>query len=151
MMLSTYGFSRSRYLRLMTISLADVFGTIPLATFIIVSYAKGGVDPWKSWADTHRHYSVVIQVAGFVWKNIPEVARSLEVYRWSLVACAFLVFALYGFAVEAREHYYRLYKFLARCIGYSMSTPHGAPHACVLAYSLCWYALIHWVYYIFSL
>jgi pheromone a factor receptor len=144
MMLSTYGFSRNRYLRLMTISLADIFGTIPLATSIIVSNAKAGIEPWKGWADTHRHYSVVVQVPGFEWKNIPEVARAIEMFRWSLVACAFLFFALYGFAAGAREHYYRLYKSLARCIGYSISTPHVAPHACVLvAHLLCWYVLTH--------
>jgi hypothetical protein len=34
---------------------------------------------------------------------------------------------------------------LARCVGYSMSTPHGAPHACVLlVYSLRWFVLIQW-------
>ena len=130
-MLSTSGFSRSRYLRLMAISSVEVFGTVPLATLNIVLDAKRGVRPWKSWADTHSHYSAVYQVAGFVWKNVPALATSLEVYRWSLVACSFLFFALFGFAVEAREHYYRLYKLLARCVGYSTSTPHGAQHTCV--------------------
>ncbi|KAF8491701.1 pheromone A receptor-domain-containing protein [Russula emetica] len=131
MMSSTFGFSRSRYLRLIAISSVEVFATIPLATVIIAIDAKRGIKPWKSWADTHSHYSVIFQIAGFTWKNIPEVAMSLELYRWLLVLSALLFFALFGFAVEAREHYYRLYKSLARCVGYSMSTgtPHGAPHA----------------------
>ncbi|KAF8484428.1 pheromone A receptor-domain-containing protein [Russula emetica] len=125
-----------------TISSVGVSATIPLVTFFIVSNAKTGIKPWKSWADTHNHYSVVPQIAGFVWKNIPGAAMGLELYRWSLVLCALLFFALFGFAVEAREHYYRLYKLLARCVGYSMSTgtPHGAPHACVLLIRLpYWY------------
>lgn len=144
MILSASGFTRSRYLRLMAISSADVFGTIPVATFFIVSDVKGGLQPWKSWADTHRHYSVVPQFAGVTWKNIPEVAMELEMSRWSLVACAFIFFALYGFTAEAREQYHRLYKSLARCIGYSMSIPHQAPHACVLvARSLCWFVPIY--------
>jgi hypothetical protein len=138
-MSSTSGFSRSRYLRLIAISSVEIFATIPLATFFIAYNVKMGIEPWKSWADTHSHYSVVLQVAGFVWKNVPEVAMDLELYRWSLVLCAFVFFALFGFAVEAREHYYRLYKSLARCVGYSMSTgtPHGAPHACVLLLVYC--------------
>ncbi len=74
----------------------------------------------------------IIQVAGFTWKNDPEVATSLEMFRWSLVACAFLFFALFGFAGEAREHYYRLYMSLARRIGKSTSTPYGAPHGYVV-------------------
>ena len=144
-MSSTSGFSQSRYLRLMAISTIEVCGTVPLATFHIVFFAKSGIQPWKSWADTKSQYSVVYQIAGFIWKDLPEAVLGLEVFRWSLVACAFTFFALFGFSREAREHYYRLYKTLARCFGYSMSTPCGAPHACVLLIrSSCWYVPIHW-------
>jgi len=144
MMSSTSGFSRSRYLRLIIISSVEVFVTVPMSTFVIVTGTKLGMKPWRSWADTHSHYYVVYQVPGFVWKNIPEVAISLETSRWALNSCALLFFALFGFAVEAREHYHRLYKSLARCIGHPMSTTHGAPHACVLlARSLSWHVLIH--------
>jgi len=136
-MSSTSGFSRSRYLRLIAISSVELFATIPFSTYFIVVGAYKGFNPWKSWADVHKHYSVVLQIAGFTWKNTPDVAMSLEISRWSLVACAFIFFALFGFAVEAREHYYGLYKSLARCIGYSKSTPHGAPHACVLLARSC--------------
>jgi pheromone a factor receptor len=98
----------------MAISFVEVTATIPLATFFIVSSAKEGIEPWKSWADTHSDYSVVSQIADFAWKNTPLVAMRLEIYRWSLVACAFLFFALFGFSVEAREQYYSLYKLLTR-------------------------------------
>ena len=116
-MSSASGFSQSRYLRLVVISSVGVFGTVPLATFFIVSIAKTGLKPWKSWADTHSHYSVVPQIAGFVWKNIP-VGVYYEIYRWSLVAWAFIFFASFGLAVEAREQYYHVYKsLLARRYG----------------------------------
>ena len=116
----------------MAISFIQLFGTIPLATFFLVSDTKTGIKPWKSWADTHSHYSVVYQIAGFTWKNTPEVALRLEIFRWSLLECAFLFFVLFGFSHEAREHYYSLYKSLTRCVGNSTSAPHGAPHVCVL-------------------
>jgi hypothetical protein len=61
----------------------EVFGTTPLVTFFIVSDAKTGFIPWKSWADTHSHYSVVVQAPGFAWKNVPELAIELEMFRWS--------------------------------------------------------------------
>jgi hypothetical protein len=152
---SISGFSRSRYLRLMAISTVEVFGTVPLSTFFILVAAKAGTKPWKSWADTHSHYSVVDQVPGFVWKNIPIVGMSFEIYRWSLVASAFIFFALFGFAVEAREHYYRLYKLLTGRISTSSSTPHRAPHVYVVFCfrSLSCSALIHcgsYYYYICS-
>jgi pheromone a factor receptor len=133
MMSSTSGFSQSRYLRLMAISSVELLGTIPLSMVIIVADAIEGFDstPWRSWADTHSHYSVVPQIAGFIWKDIPKIAFFLEMYRWLLVACAFIFFALFGFAGEAREQYYRLYKLLAKHISTSPSTPHRASHAYV--------------------
>ncbi|KAI0271184.1 pheromone A receptor-domain-containing protein [Russula aff. rugulosa BPL654] len=119
---------RGLYLRLMAISVIEIFGTIPLGTYYIVIITKMGVVPWKGWARMHSHYSDVEQLAGLSWRNDPVVALNLELFRWSLVACAFLFFALFGFSCEAREHYYRLYNSLARRIGKSPSTPHGAPH-----------------------
>jgi pheromone a factor receptor len=130
------GHNGGQYLRLMAISTAEMLGTVPLGTFYIVVNARSGVTPWKGWASMHSHYSEVEQVADFTWKNVPEVAIPLEMFRWSLVACAFVFFALFGLAVEAREQYYRLYRLLARRICTSSSSPHGAPHAYVVR-SLC--------------
>jgi pheromone a factor receptor len=126
------GFNQNQYLRLMIISSVDAFATIPFSTLFIVTKAKLGTKPWKSWADTHRHYSAVNQIAGITWKSVPEVALDLEVSRWLLVACTFLFFALFGFTVEAREQYKSLYKLLTRHLGISSSTPDVAPHAYVV-------------------
>ncbi len=117
--------NRGLYLRLMAISATEMLATIPLGTFYIVLNARSGVVPWKGWAYMHRHYSKIIQVAGFTWKNDPVMAIGLEMFRWSLVLCAILFFALFGFAGEAREHYYRLYMSLARRIGKLGPTPHA--------------------------
>jgi Pheromone A receptor len=130
------GHNGGQYLRLMAISATDLLGTVPLATFCIVSNAKLGIRPWEGWASMHSHYSEVRQVAGSTWKNVPEAATPLEMFRWSLVACAFVFFALFGFAVEAREQYYRLYKLLARHLSTPFA-PHGAPHAYVVRSLYC--------------
>jgi pheromone a factor receptor len=124
--------NRSRYLRLMAISSIEILGTVPLGTYYIVSNAKHGIVPWKGWAFVHSHYSEVGQVAGFIWRNDPATTANLERNRWELVLCAFIFFALFGFAGEARKHYHRLYNSLARRLGKSTSTPHGAPLACVV-------------------
>jgi pheromone a factor receptor len=138
----TFSANRGRYLRLMAISSVEVLGTIPMGTYYIVSDAKMGVVPWGGWARVHSHYSEVIQIAGFTWRNEPMVSLNLELSRWSFVVCAFLFFALFGFTGEAREHYYRVYNSLARRIGKSTSTPHGAPLACVVRLP-CWSVLIN--------
>ena len=117
--MSSTRLSRSRYIRLMVISATEMLGTIPLATVYIVKSAKLGVGPWRGWANTHDHYSVVYQTPASVWKNDPYSVFVLEMFRWSLVLCAFLFFALFGFADEARQHYRRVYTSIASCIGYS--------------------------------
>jgi hypothetical protein len=124
--------NRGRYLRLMAISSIEILGTIPTGTYYIVSNGKAGLVPWQGWTRMHSHHSEVIQVAGYIWKSDPTESVALELSRWSLVSCAFIFFAFFGFGVEAREHYYCLYKSLARRMGKSTSTPHGAPLACVV-------------------
>ncbi|KAN0105465.1 Pheromone A receptor domain containing protein [Russula decolorans] len=121
--------NRGRYLRLMAISFIEILGTIPMGTYYIAAVVKEGVIPWKGWARMHSHYSEVVQVAGFIWRNDPKMSFNAELGRWSLVLCAFIFFALFGFAGEAREHYRRLYQSLARRIGKSTSTLRGAPLA----------------------
>ena len=91
-----------------------------------------GVTPWISWADTHSHYSEVFQIPSFIWKDDPKLAIGLEIFRWSLVVCAFVFFALFGFAEEARRDYRRVYTSLASRVGYSTFTIPGSSHACVI-------------------
>jgi pheromone a factor receptor len=104
--------NRGRYFRLMALSSIEIFGTIPLGTYWIVFDAKTGVGSWKSWAWQHGDYSRVIQVPDFMWKNEFNSVVGLEVYRWSLVLCAFIFFAFFGFAEEARQHYRLIYTSL---------------------------------------
>ena len=128
------GISHSRYFRLMAFASADVLGSIPLATYVIVRNAKTGVIPWKSWADTHYNYSRVMQIPAFDWKNDPAMIQGLEMYRWVLVACAFVFFACFGFAEEARRHYRLAYTSLFSRISSlgSSRTLRKASHAYVV-------------------
>ncbi|KAH9985325.1 pheromone A receptor-domain-containing protein [Russula vinacea] len=83
------------------LSAIDILGTIPLGTYFIVANAKAGVKPWKSWADAHRNYSEVIQIPSIVWENDPDLADGLGIFRWSLVACAFIFFGFFGLRMSA--------------------------------------------------
>jgi pheromone a factor receptor len=128
-MVHSQGLKRGRYLRLMALSGTEIIGTIPLGTYFIVNNAKGGVTPWQGWAYTHSHYSDVVQVPSSVWKNNPSTSGGMETFRWSLVACAFIFFAFFGFADEARQHYRRAYTSIASRIGFSTFTHHGSSDA----------------------
>jgi len=116
----------------MAISATEILGTIPLGTLVLVKNVKLGVNPWRGWTYTHEHYSVVYQVPSSIWKNDPDGVFALEMYRWSLVLCAFLFFALFGFADEARRHYRGVYASIASRIGYPRSVLHRSSHACVV-------------------
>jgi Pheromone A receptor len=129
------GLSRGRYFRLMALSATEILGTIPLGTYFIVTSAKG-VQRWESWAEIHSNYSDVRQVPSNVWKNNPFSAGGLEIFRWSLVACALIFFGFFGFADEACQHYRCVYTSIASRIGYSTSTLRGSSYACVVR-SLC--------------
>jgi len=128
---SNRNLNRSRYFRLMALSGLEILGTLPMGIYWIVYNAKNGVEPWVSWADTHIFYSRIPQFASFLWKNDHAIVVGLEGYRWSLVACAFLFFAFFGFADEARQHYRLVYTTLASRIGISTTslTLHGPSHA----------------------
>jgi hypothetical protein len=99
---SDRGPSGNRYIRLMALSATEILGTIPLGTYFIVYNAKMGVEPWKSWADTHNHYSTIYQFPGIIRKNDPNTAIGLEMFRWLLVACA-IVFFLHSSALWMRR------------------------------------------------
>jgi pheromone a factor receptor len=118
--------TRNLYIRLMLISATEILGTIPLGTIWIVKAAKLGVTPYRGWTYTHENYYVVYQIAASIWKSNPNSVFALEVYRWSLVLCAFLFFALFGFADEARQQYRRIYTPIATRISSSTSTLFGS-------------------------
>jgi len=121
-MASNPGLNRGRYFRLMALSSLDAMATIPISLYYIIHMVTRGLVPWKSWDDTHASYSRVRQFPGFIWKNNPNTAQSLEMYRWSLVLCAFVFFAFFGFAEEARQNYRRVFTSLASRVGYSTSS-----------------------------
>ena len=124
--------TRSRYIRLMVISSVEILGTIPWATYYIVKDVKSGVRPWKGWAYTHEDYSAVYQIPASIWKNIHDIVIGTELFRWSLVLCAFLFFALFGMADEARRHYRCVYVSIVSRIGLSTSSLHRSSDTCVV-------------------
>ncbi len=79
-MSSTPSLTRSRYIRLMAISAADILGTIPLGTFYIVRCTKIGVKPWRGWTYTHKHYSEVIQVINLLTLTFHKSSHTYVVH-----------------------------------------------------------------------
>ena len=122
MISSRNGHNRSLYIRLMMFSGVEILLTIPLGSFFMAVDIKQGLSRWVSWADVHSSYSVIDQVPSIVWKHDLYQALGFEMFRWLLVLCAFIFFAFFGFAEEARKNYRRVYRWFASLFGYSTSS-----------------------------
>ncbi|KAF7324085.1 Pheromone B alpha 1 receptor [Mycena kentingensis (nom. inval.)] len=96
-----------RYTRLVILASCDILFTIPLAAWILAAdiLSSGGVAPWISWADTHADFFVIPQIPRSVWGATPQSAMAAEFQRCATLLVAFLFFALFGFAEEARRKY----------------------------------------------
>lgn len=120
-MSSNRGLNQSRYVRLMCLAMIEICGTIPLSSWILAVTAKEGFGPYVSWADVHLDYSRIVQYPSIIWETDHFAHFVYEFYRWSAVLCAFIFFAFFGFADEARRHYHLAYTSLASRIGISTS------------------------------
>ncbi|KAJ4490529.1 hypothetical protein J3R30DRAFT_95748 [Lentinula aciculospora] len=76
--------------------------------------------------DTHFDFSRVVLVPAVVWRSDPATVVALELNRWVPIFCAFVFFALFGFAEEAMKNYKRAFWFLARPLGFRPSAERGS-------------------------
>ena len=114
----------------MALSSVEMLGTVPLGVLVIVTDVKMGFTPWKTWVEMRRHYFLVGQYPSTYWRTVG--AFGLEFPRWSLVLCAFILFAFFGFADEARQHYRLAYtwfatKVRAKLVRGDSASPNGVP------------------------
>ncbi|KAI0944382.1 hypothetical protein AcW1_002111 [Taiwanofungus camphoratus] len=104
------GLTSSRYFRLMALAMTDIVLTIPFGIYELYSNAAGGdLEPWQGWANTHFDFSRVVQYPAVVWMYDPKLAVPLQLSRWIIPLCAFIFFAYFGFAEEARKRYRAVY------------------------------------------
>ncbi|KAJ7051652.1 pheromone A receptor-domain-containing protein [Mycena amicta] len=118
---SSHGLTTARYLRLMALAAMDIIITTPLGILTIYMNLTGTpVQPWESWANTHLMFSRVEQFPAFLWRLEPLLVRGIEFTRWVAPASAFIFFAFFGFASEARKNYANAFRALValfwRCL-----------------------------------
>ncbi|KAJ3862129.1 pheromone receptor [Lentinula novae-zelandiae] len=102
--------SPSRYLRLMLLALIDIMCTIPVGIYIIFIGLDGvPLAPWISWNDTHFDFNRVVLIPSAVWRSNASNYTAVQINRWLPIVCAFIFFALFGFAEEAMKNYRRVF------------------------------------------
>lgn len=108
----------------MLLALVDMMCTIPLGSYVIYISSYGvNLAPWISWQDTHFDFGHVNLVPALVWRSNRGFEIGVEITRWFAVFCAFVFFALFGFATEARKHYSLAFWRMARVFGFKPRSP----------------------------
>ena len=97
----------------------EILCTIPLASYDLYLNASSGINPWVSWESVHFGFSRVDQFPAIEWQSFPVMRGSLEMTRWTFVICAFIFFAFFGFADEARKNYRSVLDSVTKRMGYS--------------------------------
>ncbi|CCM02272.1 uncharacterized protein FIBRA_04357 [Fibroporia radiculosa] len=111
--------STSRYFRLMLLCCVEMACTVPLSAFsIYINNMDDPIQPYVSWANAHYNFSFVEQIAAIIWTSNRASYISVELSRWIYPFSAFLFFALFGFAEEARRHYRMAFWAIAKRLGY---------------------------------
>ncbi|OJA20279.1 mating type pheromone receptor 2 [Rhizopogon vesiculosus] len=117
---SNTSLSASRYFRLMALAMTEILCTIPLASFMIwLNSAAQPVQPWVSWEYVHYDFSRVVQYPSILWTRNYLLVLAIQLTRWFVVICAFIFFAFFGFAAEARKNYRIAFWSVARIFGFS--------------------------------
>lgn len=112
--------SSSRYFRLMGLAGIEMLCTIPLGAYVLYLNATSEpVYPYISWENVHSDFSRVEQFASVQWRMSGPTVLAIELSRWLLVICAFVFFAFFGFADEARKNYRLAYVSVAKRVGLS--------------------------------
>ena len=116
-MSSNSSLTMSRYFRLMALAGVELLCTTPLSVFLMALNATAQpLDPWISWNDTHYNFSRVRLIPAVVWNMNRWLALGIQFNRWSGPFCAFIFFAFFGFAAEARKNYRNAFsKALVAC------------------------------------
>lgn len=97
----------------------EVLCTVPFASYALYLNVNAGIAPWISWDNVHWGFSRVDQFPALVWRSDPILSSSLEITRWAVVLCAFIFFAFFGFADEARKNYRGALDSVAKRMGYT--------------------------------
>jgi pheromone a factor receptor len=112
---SSDGKNQNRYVRLLAMTATVLTVTVILQVVSIAITASLPLLPWISWDDTHFHFSDIVS---FVRQDpILQAWTPLETFRWTYVLSAFLFFAFFGFAAEARLRYQKVYSTISSFVG----------------------------------
>ncbi|TCD61605.1 a-factor receptor [Steccherinum ochraceum] len=94
-----------RYLRLLIMAYLELLCTIPMSIYVLVFNSTQAIYEYRGLTDLHLGFDRVRQYPYEEWSASRMALVSIRQMSWTFVAMAFLLFALFGFTQEARNHY----------------------------------------------
>ncbi|KAH9910602.1 pheromone A receptor-domain-containing protein [Fomitopsis serialis] len=110
-----------RYLRLMGLAGIEIACTVPLASWNLYMQSRNPLYVWKGLGDLHYDFSRVDQFPAILWLNNEFTKPAIIFDIWDIIICAFIFFAFFGCAEEARKHYSIAATTMAKRVGLSTS------------------------------
>ncbi|KAH9948847.1 putative fungal pheromoneG-protein-coupled receptor [Amylocystis lapponica] len=109
----------NRYFRLMGLAAIEICCTIPVSIFGLVNDSQVPIYKFVGLADLHYNFSFVLQSPAVIWRSSPATVRAIDLTMWSIILCALVFFAFFGFAEDARKHYRLAFTAVAKRLGVS--------------------------------
>ncbi|TFY76225.1 hypothetical protein EWM64_g7786 [Hericium alpestre] len=117
-MTSNSSLTINRYFRLMALAMTDVLFTVPISAYgIYLNATSNSMSPWRGWADAHFNYGKVDLIPSALWRTSYNNEVSVELSRWLVPFSAFVFFGFFGFALEARRNYAKVFWAVASRLG----------------------------------
>ncbi|EGO03559.1 hypothetical protein SERLA73DRAFT_175068 [Serpula lacrymans var. lacrymans S7.3] len=100
--------------RLLALTITTFICTFPQSLWSIVGDAtENPVNPWPGWNAMHADISRVLKVPAAVWQAEDSLSVfELQAMRWSYIVYSIIVFAFFGFTIEAKKNYRAAWGFL---------------------------------------
>lgn len=98
-----------RYFRLMLFASLDAFIFLPLNIVLLVFGANQPFYPWNGLADLHINFSRVGLFPAALWRTNQHTITEILITPGASIGSAFMFFAFFGLAEEARVHYRLLF------------------------------------------
>jgi pheromone a factor receptor len=100
---SNSALTTSRYFRLMSMSLIQIFWTITIISLSMAFRFRNGVRPWTGWADVHYNFSRVAQFPeAIIPKN--DWAWTYALW-WTIPVSSVVFFGFFSFGEDVMKEY----------------------------------------------
>ncbi|KAI6110417.1 GPCR fungal pheromone mating factor [Pisolithus croceorrhizus] len=111
---SNSGLTTSRYFRLMSMAVVQMFWSLLITSFNMWFSCQNGLRPWISWDNVHMGFS---QIAYFPTVFIPSSTLTWTyILWWALPASAVVFFAFFSFGHDAMNEYRECFSWVRRTI-----------------------------------